>query len=272
MNELIVKLPSLGKVYKGKIPSELEVSSITTRMEKEIFAASNKKTIVDSILEKCIKTKIDVELLVEQDKDELLRNIRMVTYGRKYTAEVRCKNVMATEHESKSTFEAEIDLGKVEVRYLEDESLLKREIELEVSGDKIILELLDGDLVSSAKELAKEASEKNKTAEVDELEYYIIALAVKSVNGNDKMGYMKTLDYLLDDCHPSDYTQIYTKYTEINDTFGANQVLTVECTDCGHKNKILIPKNREFFRPQYRVGRGTEIKSSIMESRSKKTI
>ena len=130
MRELLVKLPSLGKVYNGKIPSELEVSSITTRMEKEIFSSANKKTVVDSILEKCITQKIDIEKLVEQDKDELLRNIRMITYGSKYTAEVRCKNGTSVEHSNKDTFEAVIDLNKVEVKYLEDESLLRKEIEL----------------------------------------------------------------------------------------------------------------------------------------------
>ena len=99
-----------------------------------------------------------------------------------------------------------------------------------------------------------------------------MALAIKSVNGNDKMGYMKTHNYILDECHPADYNQLYTAYTEINDLFGANQIITVECTECRHKNKIIIPKNREFFRPQYKLGRGKEIKSSFLEVDSKKTI
>lgn len=263
---LKVLLPSNGIPYGDNIPKELTVKPITTRAEKAIYATVNKDTLVDSILKECVVEPIEVKDLVDQDKLELVRCIRMLTYGHNYKVEVYCAN--GHKHESgKETFELDMDLRKVDVVYLEkkdNEDVLSREIELEMSGVKIGFSLLNGELREQAREYAFAESIRAKTSIEDEIDYYIIALAISSINGDTRMSYFKKRDWLLDTLPVYDFYQLKEAYSDLEASFGIVQPFEVVCTECKHINKMRLPQTKEFFRPKYRDGRGKEISKEVL--------
>lgn len=114
-----VQLPSRGLVYPENHPCRsgiIHVRPITTK-EEEILATERLQRqgiALDMIMQRCIVTPgIDTMDLVSGDRLMILFYLRAISYGPKYTFEVRMKsgdNQMVT-----------TDVGKLKIRSLEDD-------------------------------------------------------------------------------------------------------------------------------------------------------
>mgnify|MGYP000850902512 CR=1 FL=1 len=121
-SEVVVKLPSEGRFYPGKV-SDVIISPIKFEDEKQI-ASSSKSNInpINLILSKCVKG-LDINSLLLIDKLFLLLKIRSISYGSTYPANLTCPHCS-------TGGEITIDLEDLVIKYIPPEITDPREITL----------------------------------------------------------------------------------------------------------------------------------------------
>lgn len=239
--ESLVRLPSNGVLYGGKIPSEFRIRNMTTREEKKIFGSTIPD--IDGVLEDCIIDKPDgfsIDDLTLQDRAELLYKLRVLTFGPDYWVSIKCPHCGATR-------EYKIDLSKADVIYLKEADVEPFEITLPKSGDVLTCKYLRGKDVKEAEKQSKKVA-KNSSGQLESEISYVMSLAfqIKEVNG-EKLSHLEVYSYL-QNMHAFDsrYFQVYLDKKH----FGVDQDLVVDCSACGEEIDTVIPLNSEFFRPR----------------------
>jgi hypothetical protein len=116
----IVTLTSQGKVYPETSPlrsGKIEMRYMTA-YDEDILTNNSYITegvVLDKLLEALIVTDIDINEIAQVDKDGLVLNARILSYGADY-------NVQVTDPKTKNVIKRTIDLSKIKTKTIDIES------------------------------------------------------------------------------------------------------------------------------------------------------
>ena len=237
-------LPSLGKVYRDKVVNpNVRLRTMTT--EEEMLRLSHSERpykLLCDMIENCIvgdKPGISVYDMCLQDYQYLLHKLRVVTYGPEYEIKTICRwcgapNIM------------KVDLDKMPVKEYTDDLEQYFEFTLPRSQNIIGLKL---QTPRSADDLSIKIKEfKRKTPDAaDPSLLYTIKSLVNTIDGQiyDPV----RLDSWARKLPMADTNCILKNAKTINNSFGIDTNISVECKECGVDYDTPFRITSEFFGP-----------------------
>lgn len=238
------ELPSKGLIYDKKVNPHVELRSMTGRDEMKRLAPSTTplKTLAD-IIEGCMieKPAIHVYDMALADYEYLLHKLRIVTYGPDYKMVLRCP-------ECGESFEATANLDELE---LKDFELSKFEelktFQLPKSGKTITLKFITPRLLDMIENRAKEMKRKYKDASLDFETRTKLQLCIDSIDGAVKSPI--DLETIVDNLPALDVQKILNNIDKLNQSFGLNTEINLNCSKCGGEVLTFFRFGPEFFRP-----------------------
>lgn len=238
------ELPSKGLIYDTAINAHVELRSMTARDEMKRLNPSTTqfKTLAD-IIEGCMleKPTIHVYDMALADYEYLLHKLRVVTYGDEYKMSVRCPHCG-------SIHDATVHLDDLETREFDiDAYNTLKEVKLPKSGDIVVLKPQTPRMLDMAEARVKEFKRKFKDADMQFDTIAILALVVDTINGK-KLNSMQVEDYLLK-LPAADLLKIQNVMEKLNNSFGLDTTIIVDCKECGGEILSYFRFGPEFFRP-----------------------
>lgn len=237
----IVELPSRGIYYENKIKS-LKVSYLNAS-DENILASPNflkTKDIVDEILKrKIISKEINVEDIVEEDRQAILLFLRNTSFGTEY-------NVTLIDPKTEKEFKATVDLSEINFK---DFNLVPNEdneyeFMFPVTKKKVTFKFLNKKQVDSLDTLVKEWNQPTPAPVVTKR----LEMLIKSIDGErDQMKLFNIIQTL-----PILDSQKFREYV-LENTPRLDLIREI-VTPSNEKVQFIIGFGVEFFRPFYGYG------------------
>lgn len=237
-----VSLPSKGLLYNGKIPSTIVMRPMTVNELKILYGSASTMIALNSILKEVITNvkDLNVDDLLLDDKYYLAYQLRIMTFGEMYDADVRCPHCGKEDH-------VQFNLSELKVKELPDDYVDPRNIgKLPKSGDTIETKLLRvGDFARIIKR-AGEIRKKYPDFEGEPTYHLSLAAQVATVNGEKKSS--RDMEQYILDMHAVDAMYLQKKLNEFE--FGLDVAVTHECKSCGEEMNLQLAIGEDFFRPE----------------------
>lgn len=239
-------LPSKGLIYSKQVEPLVELRSMTTREEMKRLSPSNTpyKVLAD-IIESCMleKPAIKVYDMCLADYEYLLHKLRVVSYGPRYTVIAGCPHCG-------NTFEKTIDLDELEVKeYNQEEVADLMSFTLPKSGDKITIRYKTPRMLDEIELAKKEFKKKNPAVDWDPSIMIELRYLIETVNG-DVLNYAQ-LDSYIQKLLALDMRYILDKSLKLEQSFGLNTLVTLNCSQCGGEVITFFRNGQDFFRPEF---------------------
>lgn len=236
------KLPSEGVWYPEGSPlkEEIELRMMTVADEKKLFGAFTEESINNLIKDCVTNIELDPDDLIESDKEYVLNQLRILTYGSTYLNTSKCPHCG---HKCSH----KIDLSERPLIIHEDELTNPYIITLPVSKKKVGLRELNG---KQKKLIDRRAKELERTAGISQGETrYIASLASRVIQVDGVESKFKQSETFLMDLTPKDVAFISNSIKKIQT--GYTGVVDVRCTNPGCTEDYEAPvfMSTEFFRP-----------------------
>lgn len=237
-----VSLPSKGLLYGGRIPDTLTMRPMTVNELKILYGSASTMVALNSILKEVITNVKDfnVDELLLDDKYYLAYQLRIMTFGEMYDADVRCPHCGKEDH-------VQFNLSELKVNELPDDYVDPHSIgKLPKSGDVIETKLLR---VGDFSKIIKRSTEIRKQFPDFEGEptYHLsLAAQVATVNGEKKAS--RDMEQYILDMHAVDAMFLQKKLNELE--FGLDVAVTHECKSCGEEMNLQLAIGEDFFRPE----------------------
>lgn len=245
----IVPLPSEGKVYPPGHPFSgargVEIRSMTAR-EEDILTSrallrSNKA--VSMLLKACIVDKtVDVDKLLNGDRNAILIGIRITGYGPEYNTAITCP-------ECKEEVKRAIDLRELPIKNFPVDAQPtapgKNEFEfvLPKLGKKVVFRLMTGE---DDRELLAYAEASRKQGIAEELITTRHKLMIQSIGSETDKGKLAQIIRSM----PASDSRAFRKHVEYI-TPGVELTVPFVCGACGQETKeVEVPLGSEFFWPK----------------------
>ena len=238
-----VFLPSLGKPYGVESGNcSARVTPWTTKEEKLLAGANlTSNTLINKLIENVTQLPpgIQVQDLTINDRLFLLLNIRSVSYGPEYSYQYKCENCNSQETVHMNL---EQDLDTVELP--EDFEYENWKVHLENADRELQLRHLTGKDEAVIAQHVHRA--KKKGSIVGDPEYHIrMALRITHIDGN-QVDLRKRLEFV-ESLISRDSLDLQAAFEEYD--FGVQLEVEPSCTNCGWINDLVLPFNKNFFRP-----------------------
>jgi len=235
----IVKLPSNGIFYPNKI-SEVAVEYMTSKDEDLITTPSliESGELMNVLLKRKVKTPgINVEELLQGDRDAILLHLRTSSYGSEYSVQV-------TDPRNGSVFTGKVDLLKLkykEITETPDENGFFK-VEIPMRKKIVTFRLLN----AKEETLLYKKAEQIKEAYGDEFSQYStlkLKSHIVSIDGNTDRGY---IDKFVDAMPALDAFTIRKKILEVSPGIDMKYEFT---TKDGYKFNAYLTIGMDFFFP-----------------------
>ena len=238
------ELPSKGLIYDKKVNPHVELRSMTARDEMKRLAPSTTplKTLAD-IIEGCMieKPAIHVYDMALADYEYLLHKLRIVTYGPDYKMVLRCP-------ECGESFETVANLDDLEVKNFDITKFEElKTFQLPKSGKTITLKVLTPRLLDTIESRTKEMQRKYKSAEIDFETKVKLQLCIETIDGN--IVSPVDIESIIDNLPALDMQKILSNMDKLNQSFGINNEIFLNCTKCNSEVMTFFRFGPEFFRP-----------------------
>jgi len=239
------QLPSLGKLYGEGFPEEVTIRSMTTFEEKMRLGNQGFWKVMCNILNAVVTSpeNFDAYQMSLFDFYFLMYKMRTVSYGNIYKVAVTCP------HCGKRA-EVEVDLDKLEVKYLPDDFVEPFEIgPLPRSGDMLQCKFLRVIDEINNEQRAKEILRKSPEYEGDP--NYLLNISAQILDINNKHLLPAQVGLYVEKMPAMDSAYLFQAYKKITDGFGLDIECTDVCSHCGGDLVFDLPFNSEFFRPTF---------------------
>lgn len=242
----ICVLPSKGQFYPPELVPEgkIELIPMSGRTEKLIagIRGNNVDEVIDTVLRRCLITKIDPDEMLITDRLFALMVLRSNSYGEEYNFDITCPHC---EVKGKYTVlipsEFPIDFAKEGVQE-------PFEVTLPKTGLKVSYRLLRGKDSKNIKNYVEAELERYGNKEGDPAFTYRLALSILTVNGKPFDNILTALQF----CEKLPAKDLRYFSTDMEDnTPGILLLVKKECTACGKKIETDMPITAEFFRPKF---------------------
>lgn len=241
-----VPLPSRGILYDPDTvlynTETLQIKAMTAKEEDILTSQAfiKENVVVERLIQSCLIDKsIDVDHLINGDKNALMISIRITGYGTDYNVNHSCKNCSHVNN-------INVDLSKLGIKRLSQQPVEAGKnifsYRLPVTKKEVKFKFLNGhdqkEIAITEKRL-KDAGVKYDNTVTNYLENTIIS--VDGVTDKNKIKHFVMNMPALD----SRKLRKYIKEIEP----GIDMSWNYECKNCGHDNKINLPITSEFFWP-----------------------
>ena len=242
----VVQLPSRGVFYSDETlkGGNVEIMPLIARDEKLLagMQGDNIDEVIDTLLTRCLVSKIAVDDLISTDKFYLLVALRANSYGESYEIPLRCQNEKCKK-EGTYTLKLPSDFETV---YAPEDAVEPFECSLPVSKFKVKFRLLRGKDEKAIKAYVQREAKKTKESG-DPAFFYRMAKQIVSINGQT-MEPVEIIDLL--ENLPIKDSRILQKELSKN-LPGLVTVTSKECQNCKEPIYTSLPMTAEFFRPEY---------------------
>jgi len=235
----VVSLPSQGVHYEDGRKT-LRVAYLTAA-DENILTSPNllqTDTVIDELLKRKILDKeLNIEELVDEDRQAILIFLRNTAFGTEYTIDL-------TDPVTKNTFEAKVDLSVLKTKEFKliADSNGEYEFFLPVTKKKITFKFLSNKQENELK-LIKETSKDV----IVPLNTKRLEMMIRSVDGNrDQMGIYQFIQSL-----PIKDSQDFKRFVSENKP-GLDLIVEV-IAPSGEKVPVLVDFGVDFFRPFYGI-------------------
>lgn len=237
-------IPSRGKIYSKEVKPLVELRAMNgyDELRRKGTSVAPLKVLADLIEKNMVeKPAIHVYDMSLGDYQFLLQKLRTITYGSKYTMNVKCPhcgNIVEIETDLDDFDPGEIDLNDFEE---------KSNVKLPVCGDVIGLNFQTPHLLDAIDDKAKELKRKFKDAKLDFESLATFVMTINNVNGEhltqpDLIEYIKKL-------HAKDLRFIEISIDKLNSVVGGIVTITKECPYCEEDMDVTFRFGPDFFRP-----------------------
>ena len=241
-----ILIPSRNIFYSNilKVDEKIKVRGMTVEEQKKLLAstAESQESIINDIVFNCVEypdnlNSIDLFII---DRDQILTKIRQLTYGDEVKANYQCSTCNTSN-------ETVINLSNLDIKYFDDNLTLP----IDVVTDAILVDDKPAKLSFTLPTL-----NSNKDNEI------LMRYHKKEKNTRSLMLYTSLFSTLyqindeLVDCQTKNqimniYMQLpaseFSKLLNaINNDYGTQSTVTVNCTNCGQENQISI-MTTDFF-------------------------
>ena len=240
-------LPSLGKVYTPEIDPAVTLRTMTTTEEMRRMSSSDYPyRIMSEIIQDCIVSGPEISPydMVIADYLFLLHKLRIVTYGSEYKLTTMCPYCT---HANNDT----VDLNDLIVQEFDPIILDKFTFELPQTKKKITLKFQTPRMLDQVAAEVKNYQKKSKNSLNPEIIYSIVYM-IKEIDGRivnqlDVENWVKELPMM-------DVQYILAYADKLNNCFGIDKRLDVECDVCKLPYVTAFRLTNEFFRPEVDLG------------------
>ena len=243
-----VFLPSKGLIYPPEHPfhmcEETEIRCLTAKDEDILTSAAfiKKGTVISEVLKSCLINKsIDVDTLLNGDRNALLISIRASGYGATYSVKIECPDCS-------ESFDNDFSLSGLKIKRLgvEPTSLGQNlfSFRLPISNQDVEFRLLTGadDLL-----LTQEAEKRKKLGtQVDNSMTRRLFQSIVSVGGETDRG---KLSKIIANLRAGDSLALRRYVDKIEPGVEMKQEAT--CKHCGGVSVVNVPLGPTFFWPDY---------------------
>nr|DAY17822.1 MAG TPA: baseplate protein [Caudoviricetes sp.] len=240
--ELAITLPSKGVLYSDEaLKGEIIISMLTTKDEKEIFGSSNIANVLDNLIRRHTKPRVNPDELLQGDYMYILFKLRQLSYGDEYTTEEFC-NACGEERKFKYNIS--------DIQVYDNELQKTYTSKMPISGDIVEWRLLtNGDFKRMDKDI-KQSGERIKNFNKSAERYVqLVERALVSINGNElKSGEARAY---VENMVGRDSAFIRNEMGNIKT--GLRETVLATCTVCGNEQEVSVAMNGEFFRPDFDV-------------------
>lgn len=236
-------LPSQGKLYPDLPTGEVRIATISSREDK-IFAGSGNSAAakLDLVLDRCIDAgPLSPDDLLLADRLFCLFHIRSLSYGDKYSFEIRCG-----ECSRKRIVSVDL-LTDLKVTNAPDDLKEPYEVTLPHSGRRLGLRFFRG---RDEKEIAKfvERSAGAPAEEGDPAYFYRMSRHIASIDGHAVIpGSIETLE-IVQNLEGPDAMAFRNALDKT--PFGFDLTFPTTCPACNETAEVGVPFSIEFFRPK----------------------
>ncbi len=254
-----VQLPSRGLLYKDGFCNDGRVTiGMMGVPEEKLLSASrmNPSKIITTLLDRLvISPKVDSTKLLAFDRNYLLVNIRVLTFGADYKFRLKCP------HCSQSS-DFEVDLSQLESKPVPDDFVEPFEVELPLCRAKVSLRLFRGFDEDEVQKMAKKSESRSSGPSLGDSTYVpSIVRSIHSVRANPEEG--NELSQKVTDVDEYDSVEktmfvnnlksrdsIFIQKTIENLKFGLDMHTFLTCPSCEADVETDIPLTETFFRPE----------------------
>lgn len=239
--ETTFRLPSLGKPYENKeLAGDIKIKMITGLMEKKIYGTSS-PAILDELIEECVVSpKIKAGDLTPDDKQFILIQIRMHSYGYEYHVEGECPSCGY-----KKDYLSGLD--KMGYKEISKDWVEPVEVKLPMAKDTLMVRALrvkDQKIINDrVKRLSKEASVKAAEQEF----ISTMAQTIVSINGEDKM--ITEKESYIQNLTSRDLLALKRALKPLTG-YGYDGIVHLTCESCGEEFEAPVVLGYEFFHPR----------------------
>lgn len=240
----VVPLPSKGLFYDPNVVKDgkVEMYPMSAREEKLIAGmnGNNNEDVIDTLLKRCLVTKLDPDEMLTTDRFYLLLMLRANSYGEDYNFDLNCPHCEKT-----SKYQVKIP-GDFEIKYASTKDREPFTCKLPVSGLEITFRLLRG---KDTRSIRNYVDQETKRGIKDGNPGYLFrtALQIKAVNGRPLD--ILTANELVSNLPAKD--SAYLKGFTDKKTPGIVTSVNKNCNLCGKEISSDMPISAEFFRPDY---------------------
>ena len=242
-----VKLPSKGKIYGPDSnlfqKEELEIRVMTAKDEDILTSRAlvRKNLVIQRLLQNILVDKsINVNELIRGDREALLIALRITGYGTDYNVNLTCPQCM-------STFMHNVDLSKLEIKFLEIEPLEPNvnmfDLILPVSSKEVIWKFIDFVDESQIADIQKNRKKKLNT-DVDNLVTLRLLHSIVSIDG---VADRNLIASATKNMPARDSLALRNYIDESEACIKMNSDVT--CENCGEESAVDIPMTAGFFWP-----------------------
>jgi len=239
------KIELLGKGLYEDIPDVLTLSSIPTASELDYVGSEDfDQTMLENILPKAVKEKIDFKQLLEIDYQWICRCLRILNYGPYHTTNA----IYCGECRQVSNGEFTVNLNTIECKMLPEgfinDIVIKKDEFLDFKGDVHIKLPTIQKMLNSYKDKAFKTANGDQNRELARICYMI-----SSIKGKSALTPVEIKFVIQNEMSPADYIILKNKVAELTD-YGLRAGGSAQCPKCGNKDAAFIALvDDKFFRP-----------------------
>ena len=238
------RLPSGGEIYDIPVNPQVELRSMTARDEMKRLnpSSSQFKTLAD-IIEGCMieKPKVHVYDMALADYEYLLHKVRVVTYGTGYKIGLACPYCG-------EIINTEINLDQLQLKDFSMDTFEElRNFTLPDAGKLITLNFSTPRRLDEIDVKVKDLRRRFPKADIDFNTQVLLETMVNSVDG-EKLSHT-AMETFINSLTARDLLKILNNLDKLNQSFGLDNKIFVDCPKCGEEISSFFRFGTEFFRP-----------------------
>lgn len=236
------ELPSKGMIYDQPVNPMITLRSMTTMEEmKRLSPTDTPYKVMSDIIESCMETPPDIHVynMSLGDYQFLLHKLRIVTYGTDYKMMIKCKDCG-------ELTESIANLESLEVNEWNESIVGKQLITLPKTNKQITLRFQTPRDLDTIAYRAKEMKKKTKQ-NIDYSVMFTLMSLIKQVDGTtlDPIA----LEEFVKSLPNRDANYILNKASDLNKEVGLNNIISLNCGQCGALMEVPFRITSEFFGP-----------------------